>query len=334
MAIGWKSDVLPSCMLTKRFVCRLFVFVNFEAALRNCTLLSVASFLLCPAQDAPTFSTDVKVVTVLANVFGKHGSIISNLEQNDFTLLENGRPQTIRYLSRETDLPLTIGLMVDTSMSQERVIGEERGASLRFFDQVLRESKDKVFLMQFDMSVQTPQALTSSRRDLNEKLPLIDTPTRRELSMQSGGGTVMYDAIVQASNQITAKQTGRKALILLTDGVDHGSTATLQEAVDAAQRADTLIYSILFADGRFYGENGRGPLERLSRDTGGGFFEVTKKQSIEQIFSAIENQLRAQYNVGYVSDTPVRISEFRKIALSTKSKDQTVQARARYWAKR
>lgn len=280
------------------------------------------------------FSTDVKVVSVLANVLGKHGEIVRDLGKEDFTLTENGRFQAIRYFSRETDLPLTIGLMVDTSMSQARVLNTERGASLRFLDQVLRESKDQVFLMQFDIVVQTRQALTSSRRKLDEALSFVDTPTRRELAQQSGGGTLLFDALVEAASQVTAKQTGRKALIVLTDGVDHGSTANLQDAVDAAQRADTLIYSVLFADGGFYGENGRGPLMRLARETGGGFFEVNRKQSIEQVFGVIEDEMRGQYSIGYVSDDPVRVSEFRKISLSTARRGLVVQARERYWAKR
>ena len=297
-------------------------------------LLTAAAIPLGQAQDDVVFSTEVKVVSILANVLNKEGGIVRDLEKADFLLLENKRPQTIKYFSRESDLPLTIGLMVDTSMSQQRVLDAERGASLRFLDQVLREDKDKVFLMQFDMVVQTRQGLTSSRRKLGEALAFVDTPTRRELTEQSGGGTLLFDAVVEASNKITSKQTGRKALILLTDGVDHGSAGGVQEAVDAAQKADTLIYSILFADGGFSGENGRRPLMRMSHDTGGGFFEVTKRQSIEQIFGVIEDELRGQYNIGYVSDEPVRISEFRKIALSTVKKNFTVQARDRYWAKR
>lgn len=292
--------------------------------------------VLAWGQDDVTFSTDVKVVSVLANVLGKHGEIVRSLGKDDFSVTENGRPQTIQYFSRQSDLPLTIGMMVDTSMSQERVLNAERGATLRFLDQVLREGKDKVFLMQFDMAVQMKQGLTSSRREMDQVLAFVDTPTRRELSQQSGGGTLLFDALVEAANTVTAKQTGRKALIVLTDGVDHGSTATVQDAVEAAQRADTLIFSILFADGGFFGggEDGRRALMRLARDTGGGYFEVSKKRTIEQIFAVIEDELRGQYSVGYVSDVPVRVSEFRKIGLTVREKGLVVQARDKYWAKR
>ena len=148
-------------------------------------------------QESTTFSTDVKVVNVLATVHAKSGQIVRDLNKDDFSITENGRPQTIRYFSRETDLPLTLGLMVDTSYSQRRLMDAERGASTRFLDQVLREDKDKVFLLQFDTSVQIKAELTSSWRKLVDALAYVDTASRRELQM-SGGGTVLYDAIVRA----------------------------------------------------------------------------------------------------------------------------------------
>ena len=275
------------------------------------------------------FSTDVKVVSVLATILDKQGRIIHDLSKDDFQISENGRPQTIKYFSRDSDLPLTIGLMVDTSMSQVQVIAAERGASFRFLDRILREDIDQVFVMQFDMNVQTPQPLTSSRQQLEKALVYVDTPTRAELRSQVGGGTLLFDAVVNASKNIMTKRQGRKALIIMSDGGENGSDASLTDAIEAAQHADTMIYSILFG-----GTEGRGILQRMSRETGGGFFEVTKKQSIDQIYDVIQNELRGQYSLGYVSDEPVRISGFRKLQLTTKTKGLTVQARDRYWAQR
>jgi len=290
-------------------------------------------------EEQPTFSTDVKVVQVLATVTTKKGQIIRDLTKDDFVLAENGRKQTIQYFSRDSDLPLTIGLMVDTSMSQQRVMNAERSASARFFEQVLRPNKDQVFIVQFDMAVMIRQELTSSLRKLSDALVQVDTPSRADLYRQQGGGTLLYDAVIKASKDLMQHQQGRKALILLTDGVDTGSDATLADAIDAAQLADTLIYSILFSDATFYalsfeGGNGKNVLMRMSRETGGGFFEVSKKQSIEQIYGAIQDELRSQYSLGYVSDKPVRVSEFRKIALTTDKKDLVVHARDRYWARK
>ena len=186
-------------------------------------------------QDAPVFSADVKVVNVLATVRNKTGSLAGNLNQDDFSLSEDGRPQTIRYFARESDLPLTLGLLVDTSGSQRRVLDAERGASLRFLDQVVREKKDQVFIMQFDSAVQMRQALTSSVGKLDDALAYVDTETQRQLRMQHGGGTLLYDAVAQASDEVMKKLSGRKALIVLSDGVDLGSYGTLKDAVEAAR---------------------------------------------------------------------------------------------------
>jgi len=234
---------------------------------------------------------------------------------------------------------LTLGLMIDTSTSQERVLSAERGASFRFLDRILRETTDQVFLVQLDMTVQIRQPLTSSRRKLEDALAYVDTPTRRELQAQWGGGTLLWDAFVTSSKEIMKNQHGRKALIVLTDGVDTGSEARLADAIDAAQSADTLVYSILFSDPGAYGflgggPDGKGSLNRIARETGGGFFEVSKKQTIDQIFDLIQQELRSQYNLGYVSDDPVRVSEFRKLQVIAKPKGLLVQARDRYWAQR
>jgi VWFA-related protein len=300
-------------------------------------LCSTASLLgastLALGQDRPTFSTDVKVVNVLATVRTKKNEIVRNLTQDDFQLFESGRPQVIRYFSRESDLPLTVGLMIDTSMSQQRVLDAERSASFRFLDEVLRETKDRLFVMQFDMAVMLRQPLTSSHQELEEILSSVDTPTRRELSLQSGGGTLLFDAIVQASNRILKDQQNRKAMVVLSDGGDNGSTATLTDAIEAAQRSDTLVYCIFFTDSSYGGVDGKGNLVRLAKETGASFFEVTKKLGIEPIYAAIQAELRSQYNLGFISDQPNEISEFRTLKVSTKQKDLVVQYRERYWAK-
>jgi VWFA-related protein len=296
------------------------------------------SCALAAAQDdqTPIFSASVRVVNVLASVRDKHGAFIRDLSKDDFTLLEDGRPQDIRYFSRETNLPLTLGLMVDTSMSQHRLLDAERGASYRFLDKVLGD-KDQVFIMQFDMAVQMAQNLTSSRKQLEDSLADVDTPTRAELQMEGmRGGTLLYDAVLKACRETMKNRAGRKALIVLSDGGENGSDATLEEAIDAAQLSDTLIYSILFADPEYQGMGGfgRNVLKRMAQQTGGGFYEVTKKQSVDQIFDLIQDELRSQYSLGYVSDRPVEVSEFRRIKLTVKQPGLLVQSRDRYWAKR
>ncbi len=293
-------------------------------------LYSLLAASALKAQDQDTiFRSDVKVVSILANVLDRDGRLVHDLTQDEFRVLENGRAQTIKYFSRDTNLPLTLGLMVDTSMSQEHVMQAERVASFRFLDRVLRP-KDQAFITQFDMSVQTPQTLTDDRESLRKALVFVDTPTRATLRAQAGsGGTLLFDAVIQASRNILLKQQGRKAMIILSDGGENGSEGSLQDSIDAAHKADTLIFSILFG-----GTEGRGNLQRMSKETGGGYFEVSKRFTIDQVFDTIQDELRGQYNIGYVSDVPVRISEFRKLQVATTRKGLTVQARDRYWAQR
>ncbi len=286
------------------------------------------------ARQTPTFSTEVKVVNIFATVRNKGGQIVRNLTKNDFVILENGRPQSIRYFSQESDLPLAIGLLVDTSLSQTRVLENERGASYRFLNQVLRPDKDKAAVVQFDQAVVIRDGLNASRKDLEDTLALLDSPNQQEAA--NGSGTLLYDAVRTASIQLMRQQNGRKAFVVLTDGVDVGSAVTLTDAIESAQRANTLVYCILFSDDSYYGRafspSGKKALQHLSQETGGSFFEVTKTQSIEQIYDAIQEELRSEYSLGFVSDQPVTASGFRKLKLTTKQKGLIVQATNRYYA--
>jgi VWFA-related protein len=330
----------------------------------------------------PTFTAEVKVVSLLATVRNKKGEIIRNLTKEDFQLEEDGRPQTIQYFSQESDLPLTLGLLVDTSMSQIRVLGAEQSATYRFLEQVLREDKDQAFLIHFDREVELLQDITSSRSKLEAALRQLEAPQPQAQQRGGGGypgptggrrggggsgrgrggaGTLLYDAVLLASDDMMKKETGRKAVILLTDGVDQGSQTTLSDAIRSAQRADTLAYSILFADEQGFtgfggfpgmgrgGRGGRGGgypmpapsrpdgkkvLQQLSRETGGAFYQVSKKQPIETVFSLIDEELRHQYSLGYTPDKTDRAPGYRKIRLTARNQDLIVQTRDGYFAER
>jgi len=356
------------------------------------------------AQDAAaTIAVDVKVVTLPVTVRDKHGKIIRDITKDDFTLQEDGRPQTIRYFSQESNLPLTLGLLVDTSRSQTNVLDAERNASRSFLDQMLVQAKDKAFLIHFDREVELLQDLTSSREKLQAALELLKTPSDRERSndpndsgdsrsgsgsgSHHGGGTQLYDAVFLASNELMKKQQGRKALIILSDGVDRGSKTYLESAIESAQRADTVVYSIYFADSHHEDRNegqrrgggmgrggggwpgggggwpgggggypggggGRGGpgggrrhpeeartdgkkiLERISRETGGRFFEVSKKESVGEIYTSIVEELRTQYSMGYTPDKGSAASGYHHVTLAVKRKDLSVQTREGYYADR
>jgi VWFA-related protein len=349
---------------------------------------------------------DVKVVNLPVTVRDKHGQIVRDLTKDDFNLQEDGRPQTVKYFSQETNLPLTLGLLVDTSLSQRNVLGEERTASRSFLDKMLTNEKDRAFLIHFDREVELLEDLTSSKDKLEKALDNLSVPSLQRSSsggpqddpqnvpqsdpsgQQGGGGrghhmggagTLLYDAIYLASNELMKKQPGRKAIIVLTDGVDHGSKETLEEAIEAAQRADTIVYSILFKDeghndntgygrgghgggypggggwpgggggypggGRRGGGGGHYPqeahvdgkkiLERISQETGGRMFEVNKKETIDQVYASIADELRQQYSLGYSpTKTDAVAAGYHKITLTAKKKDLTVQTREGYYAER
>ncbi len=324
------------------------------------------------APDQTKFSTDVNVVNVLATVRDKKGQIVRNLTKDDFAIEEDTRPQTIRYFSQESNLPLTLGLLVDTSGSMRNVLDQERDASYKFFQQVLRPDKDKAFIIHFDREVVLIKDLTSSEKELEAALGKLQTPQLQRTDQSDGGGggqdggnsggggypggrgggrrgggTLLYDAVYLGSDEILKKQQGRKAIILLTDGMDRGSKTPLPGAIESAQRADTLVYSIMFADsegfrgfggpgmgrhggyGRRYPQeqrpDGKKVLEQISKETGGGFYEVSKKQPIDQIYEHIEEELRNQYSLGYTPDKA--LAGYHKITVTVKEKGLVVQAR-------
>ena len=201
----------------------------------------------------------------------KHGQIVNNLTKDDFKLQQDGQPQTIRYFNQVTDMPLTLGLLVDTSMSQRRLIEQERTASYSFLNNLMRpDDKDKAFVIHFDWEVELLQDLTSSRQKLEAALDKLDNPTFAPGygggggggnaggggGHHMGGGTDLYDAVFLASDEVSKKVQGRKALIILSDGVDTGSRVSLDRAIETAQRSNTLVYSILYADPEAYGRQG------------------------------------------------------------------------------
>ena len=319
-----------------------------------------------PPQLQSKIAVEANMVTVFASVRDKKGQIVSNLTKGDFSLDENGRAQSITYFARENDLPLTVGLLVDTSLSQSRVLDQERHASSSFVDHTLREDKkDQAFLIHFDYEVELLQDFTSSRKKLESALDLLETPEMQRANDDGsghhhGGGTLLYDAVYLASNDMMKKMQGRKALIILSDGDDRGSKETLRSAIESAQRANTVVYSILFKDDESFGPRGgyggggwgghggggggrRYPqqeqrpdgkkiLERISKETGGRLFEVSKKQMVDQIYDQLAQELRAQYILGYVPDKSLNSADYRKIHLVTKQKDLAVQARDGYYA--
>jgi VWFA-related protein len=373
-----------------RFIRALFVSGLFLAF--AIPLLAQNAPAAKPDSPPATIAVDARLVNIPVVVRDKKGALVQNLTKDDFTLQVDNHPQTIRYFDIDANLPLTLGLLVDTSLSQREVIDEERTASGIFLDQMLKTPKDQAFIVQFARQTELLQDLTNSRPKLQAALKEIDTPSpsnqsntssdddsdnNRSSSRRGHGGTVLYDAAFLASDELMAKQKGRKALIILSDGVDNGSKESLVSAIEAAQRADTIIYAIYFkgqesqhnasnpgggrqrggigfpggypGGGGGYPGGGRGgggnpgggstpshadgkkTLERMSQETGGRLFEVSKKQTVAQIYTQIAEELRAQYRLGYTPDQATAADGYHQIDLTTHRKDLIVQTRDGYY---
>ena len=268
----------------------------------------------------------MNVVNVLVTVRDRQSQLVRGLTKDDFTLEEDGRQQPIRYFSPQTDQPLAIGLLVDVSGSQRTVLAEQRRASRQFLDQVLRSPHDQAFIVRFDR-----------RAELVQDLSLLDLDTKNNAAQ----GTALYDAIIFAARKI-ASQAGRKALIVLSDGYDTSSAVSISTAIETAQRADALVYTIRFLDRDIFAfqvpasqggspvpREGRRALERIAKETGGGYFDLTAAETLDKIYGRIEDELRNQYSLGF---TPLKShSGYRKIRVSVKRKGVTVQARDGYY---
>ena len=304
-----------------------------------------------PPDDQPvkTFKVGVDVVQLFFNVKDKKGGLISDQTKDNFQLLEDGKPQTIKYFSANSDLPLTLGILIDTSLSQEAVLGAEQEVGGAFLKDVMRE-KDMAFVMSFDVRADLLQDFTNSNRELRAALnkARINTGGNAAASIPGIGsgpvptanrmkGTVLYDAVYLASHDELSQQVGRKAMILLTDGEDFGSQLKIRDAIEAAQKADSICYVLLVADRGFYagsgfGYTGAGEMEKLTKETGGRMIEVGSKiEKLREAFDQISRELRSQYSVGYTPTNPNRDGGFRKVEIRS-TNGYKVQARAGYYA--
>jgi len=294
-----------------------------------------------PVPTGPTLKVTTQVVNVYAVVRTKHGQLIPDLNKNDFEIKEDNIPQQIRYFSRETDTPLTLAIMVDTSPSQGRVLDTEKEEANVFLRQILRP-KDLACVIHFDVEVELLQDFTSEQRRLAKAIDetVINGGGQGlgpgPLPTRPIGATHLYDAVYLAANELMKNEVGRKVLILLTDGQDQGSQETLDKALEAAQKSDVMIYSIDIVDRSFYGFgnmrfSGDSVLQKLSQQTGGRVLKVNKIKNTRAAFDEIARELRTQYLLGYTPSNPRADQGFRKISVRVLNGDYKVQARRGYY---
>src|SRR5437879_3758063 len=335
---------------------------SFRRLLSGLAFAAVAPFILAqqachtapaqqPADQNPseTLKVNVNVVQLFFNVKDKHGALIPNLTKDDFEISEDSKPQTIKYFAAESNLPLTLGIMIDASGSQRNVIDMEKEVGGAFLKQILTD-KDEAYVMSFDITVDLLQDFTRDTHRLQAAL----NKAKVNVDYTSGGipgmgggpvptqnapGTLLYDAVYLSAPDMLAKEVGRKAMILLTDGQDEGSKLKLRDAIEAAQKADSIVYVLLCADRGFYGSysigySGEGDMKKLTEQTGGRVINVGNKfDKLKEAFDQIAAELRSQYNIGYVPTNLKLDGTYRKLEIKNKQ-NYKIQARAGYYAAR
>jgi len=298
---------------------------------------------------AGTVKVNVNVVGLFFNVKDKHGALMPNQTKDDFQVFEDGKPQTIKYFTAESNLPLTLGILIDTSGSQLRVLDMEKEVGGAFLRQILTD-KDEAYVIDFNVDASLVQDYTRDVHRLQAALNKVRINTgftTGPIPGAGGGpvptapgsqkGTVLYDAVYLSAHDMLAKEVGRKAMILLTDGEDEGSQLKIRDAIEAAERADAIVYVLLCADRGFYGAfqvgyTGESEMRKLTEATGGRVINVGNKfDKLKEAFDQIAAELRSQYNLGYTSTNTVLDGSYRKLEVKSKQ-NYKVQCRAGYYA--
>jgi VWFA-related protein len=294
-------------------------------------------------QKPPVFRKAVNLVNIFFTVKDKHGALVPGLKQDEFEVFEDGKPQTIKFFSAETNQPLTLGILIDSSGSMQNMLPEEKIVAGQFLQEVLKE-KDLAFIESFDISADLLQDLTPDVKLLRAGLnrahinqPAGSAPTgipgvgQGPIPISQPKGTLLYDGVYLAADDILSKQVGRKAVIVLTDGVDQGSQMRLKDAIEAAQRADAICYVLLISD-PMYGADSHA-MGMLSEQTGGRLITVHHPDKLQSAFSEIANELRSQYSIGYTPTNEKLDGSFRKLEVKSKN-HYKIQARRGYYAQK
>lgn len=287
-------------------------------------ILMPAGIELNGQQDKPpVFRTNVEVVNILCTVRRKN-DYITDLTKEDFTVSEDGIPQEITYFSLETDenaQPLNIVLLVDTSGSVKDKLFFEQQAAAIFLEETLRKDKDLAAVVQFDSEINLAQ-------DFTYDIDLLENSIE---SIRAGGATKLYDAIFVSVDELLKHEVGRRVLVILSDGDDTQSIVTDDEAIKVSQDNDVMIFGIGVQGGRSRANFGK--LKQFSRETGGLFFNSKARlENLREAFSKINQAIKNQYAIGYISTNQERDGSFREIKIEVNKRGMEVAHRKGYYA--
>ena len=280
-----------------------------------------------PPQSPQTLSVNVDLVNVILTVSDKTGKFITNLPKDDFKVLEDDQPQKISNFSNETNLPLSVVLLFDTSASIQGRLKFEQDAAGEFFNTTLRRGTDKALVVTFDRTIALAQDFTDDTELLTKAIGKV----------HAGGNTAMFDAAYQAMSKKLAGQPGRHVIVIISDGDDNVSEKSIEETVEMAQKTDTVIYAVGTSPPELFGsskERGNKYLKRLVDETGGRLFLPIKADDLTKSYLEISQELRSQYTLGYRSTNTRRDGAYRKIRIATSNKQFKVRARDGYYASR
>jgi len=292
-----------------------------------------------PSQQPPVIRTQVSLVNLFVTVRDKSKRIVTDLKQEDFKIAEDNQAQQIAFFSKEVTLPITLAMLLDTSGSEQYMLSSIQDAGSRFMERVLRKG-DEALVMSFDSDVDLLSDFTDDRGQINRAIhkARINTPSGGSIASNPGPigsrqitGTALYDAIYLACNEKLNTEAGRKAVLIVTDAQDEGSKVRLEEAVEAAQRTDTVVHILLVADPHFGGGNGS-VAHKLTEETGGRTISVNSEKHLAEAFDQISEELRSQYTLGYYPTNSAHDGKFRKIKVEMNNHDLKVLARKGYYA--
>ena len=287
-------------------------------------------------QQQPRIRTQVNLVNLFATVRDKSKHVVTDLKQEDFKVLEDGQPQQIAFFSKEVALPITLAMLLDTSGSEQNMLPAIQEAGSRFLERVVRKG-DEALIMSFDSNVDLLSDFTDDRGQLDRAI------RKTRINAASGGninpgpvptagsvGTAFYDAIYLACNEKLSTEAGRKAIVIVTDAQDEGSKVRLEEAIEVAQRTDSVVHIILVYDPH-YGANS-GVAHKITEETGGRTIVANSEKHLAEAFDQISEELRSQYTLGYYPSNTTHDGKFRKVKIEMANHDLKVLARKGYYA--